>query len=337
MGFSKTSWRTCTEDGYHLSCHFIQNNIRRKEISLIRRNEAMCLCRDSTLYDVLLEGKTSSSGNFIKRRYGGWVPKRDLFPLPYLPYREDDTLHEKFIVNEDWYFPVSSVKKELCNAVFEKTKNYIWYIIRTHYSQVRKHRYMANPLIAFTSHSPNSVAFSVFSRGSYEIINFALTTFKINPSHLNRLRLGIRARHPTEILVRRGEFQILGKLIANNGLAFKGKRIDSGLKFYISFNHILTALETGDNTLLQKALNFSCRQLTWTWKDIAREDGATPLQLALSKGRKDLIETLLIARAPVNEMGWCDCTPLQFAIDSKASEQIITLLLEHKAALNKNA
>ena len=92
--------------------------------------------------------------------------------------------------------------------------------------------------MAFTSHPPESIAFLVFSKGTHDIVNFALKSFHINTSILNQLRLGIRGRHPSEILVRRGEFKLLGYLIAMHGLAFKGKRIDSGLKFNISFNPI---------------------------------------------------------------------------------------------------
>ena len=90
--------------------------------------------------------------------------------------------------------------------------------------------------MAFTSHSPESIAFSVFLKGDYTIIKFALKEFHINKS-INRLRLGIGRRHPSEILVRRGDFELLGKLIANHGLYFKGKRTDSGLKFNLVYNY----------------------------------------------------------------------------------------------------
>lgn len=335
VGYSKDNWRANTNTVCSIS-NFIMSKVQRKNTSLICPNEAVCWCCGYYFYDVLLESNEKSTAGCMKTRAFGWASKENIIPLPYLPQRKDTMLDKKFLLKQEWYFPVSLVKEELCDAVFQKDTWKINYIISKDYSQYRNNKYIPNPLIAFTAHSPNSVAFSVFLRGSWEIINFALTTFQINSSLLNRLRLGVGARHPTEILARRGEFKILGELIANHGLAFKGQRIDSGLKYYISFNHILSALETGDIVILQQAIQFSCRGLTWMWKDLAREDGATPLQLALSEGRVDLIETLLIGKAPVNELGWCDFTSLQFAVDLKSSEQIITLLLRHKAAVNGN-
>lgn len=334
MGFSKDNWKANSQNEFYSVSDFIMSKVRRKDISLICPNEAVCWWSGYYFCDVLLENNEISAAGSMKTRSFGWAPKQNFIPLPYLPYREDTMLDKKFLLRQEWYFPVSHVKEELCDAVFQGNKYKINYIISKDYCQYRDNKSIANPLIAFTAHSPDSVAFSVFFSGSYKIIKFALTIFKINPSLLNRLRLGVGARHPTEILVRRGRFHILGELIANHGLAFKGTRIDSSLKYYVSFNHILSALETGDNVILEKAIQFSYRRLTWMWKDLAREDGATPLQLALSAGRADLIETLLIGKAPVNEPGWCDCTSLQFAVDLKSSTQIITLLLRHKADVN---
>lgn len=336
-GLSIDNWRECNADGPCLYT-FIKSQVGHIDISLVSPNDGVCcyaaLCTtEYAFYDILLSRTVSSA--FAMTRSGERVSMRNILPLPYVPHREANTLNEKYKVDAEWFFPLSVIKNQLSEAVFRKNLNAINRIISKNYYQKRGQEIkQPQPLIAFTAHSPESVAHTVFSKGTYELILFALKAFKIKACHINRLRLGIRALHPSEISAERGEFTILGELIANHGLAFKGKVIDANLKFYRSFNHIISALQRGNNTILQQAIEFSFRQLKWSWEDVVREDGATPIQLAISEGRDDLLETLLLARAPVNGSGWCDLSPLQFAVDLESSERIVTLLLQHKADPN---
>jgi len=336
MGFSIDNWNAKSNYKYGHISDFLRSKVRDKDISLMSLNEARCLIdpENSLLHEVFLRGKIDSKWHLVSTWAFGPMKKTNFLPLPYLPRRKGKNFAETSNVRYDWYFPVSTTRDELCGAVFQKNSNAIHRIMMEHYCQKRNQTSKGNPLVAFTSHSPESVAFTVFSKGDYDTIIFALTSFQIDSSLLNLLRLGVRAQHPTEILAERGEFTILGELIANHGLFLKGKRLNPGLKSYVSFNHILPALRTGDNTVLQKAVQFSCRE-EWSWEDVTREDGATPIQLVLSDGRADLLETLLVAKAPVNGCGWGDLSPLEFAVDLKSSEKIIKLLLEHKANPNR--
>jgi len=177
------------------------------------------------------------------------------------------------------------------------------------------------------------VPYEVFSKGNYDVIDFAITHCAPNKTILNELAFGIRGRHPSEILVRRGKFEVLEQLVVKHGLFFKGTRVPWNFDFRVAFNPILTALEMGDNFLLKKATKFMPTK--WSWEDIRREDGATPLQLALSKVRFDLVKTLLDAKAPVNQLGWCDLSPLRFAKDLQISEEIIQLLIKKGAICTK--
>jgi len=252
-----------------------------------------------------------------------WISREDLFPLPYISHERDFWVR----VEPRLYFPIDATKDQLCAAVFEKDLVKLKEIVEKHYniSVNTEGKFW----MAFTSHPPESIAFFVFLKGNYNIIKFALKVFQIAKSILNQLRLGIHGRHPSEILIRRGEFKLLGKLINSHGLAFKGERIDSGLKFNLFYNPILTAIELGDNMLLAQALSFFKTKLPW--KSQAREDGATPIQLAISNGRIDLLRTLIDAKAPVNDLGWCDLSPFQFASNLGSNEEILQLLLEKNA------
>lgn len=206
-------------------------------------------------------------------------------------------------------------KEEVCAAVFTQDMSRIELAIPL--SPLYRWRYVAS---------------EVFLKGDWDVINFALTiAYKIDSKNLNHTRLGIDGCHPSEILVRRGEFGILEKLVVEHGLKLYGRRWDSRLRFNVRFNHILTALKVGDSLLVEQAAKFMLSK--WCWKEMQREDGATPIHLVLSYGRVDLLNILLAARAPVNQRGWCDLTPLQFALDLKCSEDIMVLLVKNGAEI----
>ena len=122
------------------------------------------------------------------------------------------------------------------------------------------------------------------------------------------------------------------KLITKHGLKLTMQKYDDRLDLTMSYNPILIALELGDNILLEKATKFMPNK--WTWEQVKREDGATPVQLAISDQRVDLLKTLLNAKAPVNQLGWCDLSPLKFALPLQCRPEIIDLLKENGATLD---
>jgi len=319
-GLSKDNWKSATTGYCCCLCCFIEKRARRKDVNLISVGETLCYVGRHGSGPIDVEKNHPSRSGKIKVDGHRWIPENKFFPLPYAG---NEGVMNK--VDTKLWFPIDKTKDELVSAVFAKDEPKLKNIVRQHYKE---------NIIALSSHSPESVAFWVFTKGDEALINFAITIFKIDSVSLNSLRLGIGRWHPSEILVRRGEFEVLGNLIANQGLAIRGKRIDAGLKFNVSFNPIITALEDANNILVQRATKFLPEK--WNWRNVHREDGATPVQLALSDGRIDLLQTLLNAKAPVNEPGWCDLTPLQFALDLDCEEEIAELLLKFGATAEGN-
>jgi len=186
-----------------------------------------------------------------------------------------------------------------------------------------------------TAHHTNSLLGQLLKEGRFQRVKFVMECFHVDEKILNSIKIDSIHWHPTEVLIRKRNVQLIAFLVKNYKLKLHGKIISHCGTKTRNFSAVLSAVEWGDSSTLRELKLSIPRKLFDFMLSFPDELGRTPLSIAVVKDMPSCVKTLLDVKAPVDQIGWGGDTALAIGLQIGVSKNVLSILLDAGANLDR--
>jgi len=186
-----------------------------------------------------------------------------------------------------------------------------------------------------TAHHTNNLLGQILKEGCLQRVKYVMDCFHVNEKVLNSIKIDSIHQHPTEVLIRNRNVQLIGFLVKKYHLKLFGKIISHCKTKTRNFSAVLSAVEQGDSSTLRELKISIPKGLFHVMLTFPDELGRTPLSIAVVKGDLACVKTLLDLKAPADQISWGGDTALAIGLQIGVSKTIISILLDAGATLDR--